>query len=67
MANGTLQGKEQFRFKCYLLEILCYHAQLRLKSAPQKLNLVIAKAISIAYTQAYSCKCSCLFPHIYVQ
>ena len=67
MVNGRLQGKEQFRFKCYLLETLCYHTKLRLKRAPQRLNLVIAKAISTAYTQDYSCKCPCMFPHIYVQ
>ena len=42
------------------------HANMHLKSAPQKLNFVMAKAISKSYTLDCSCKCSCTFPHSYV-
>ena len=40
---------------------------IRLKSAPQKVNFVIAKATSKSYTLDCSCKCPCRFPHSYVQ
>ena len=46
MANERLQGKEQFHSKNYLLEMPRSHAKMRLKSALQKLNFVMAKAIS---------------------
>ena len=39
MANENLQGEEQFHFKNYLLEMP------RLKSATQKVNFVMAKAL----------------------
>ena len=39
MANEKLQGEEQFHFKNYLLEMP------RLKSATQKVNFVMAKAL----------------------
>ena len=45
MASERLQGEEQFHSKNYLLEIPCSHVKMRLKSAPQKLNFVMAKAI----------------------
>ena len=45
IANERLQGEEQFHSKNYLLEKLCSHAKMRLKSAPQKLNIAMAKAI----------------------
>ena len=45
MANERLQGEEQFHFKNHLLEMYRSHAKMRWKSAPQKLNFVIAKAI----------------------
>ena len=45
MVNERLQIKEQFHSKNYLLEMPRSHAKMRLKSAPQKLNLVIAIAI----------------------
>ena len=32
------QGEEQFHAKNYLLEMSCFHAKMRLKGAPQKLN-----------------------------
>ena len=41
------------------------HANMHLKSTPQKLNFVMAKAISKSYTLDCSCKCSCTFPHSY--
>ena len=41
------------------------HAKMSLKSAPQKLNFVIAKAISKVYTLDCSCKCLCTFPVSY--
>ena len=50
MANERLQGKEQFYFKNCFSEMPPSHAKMRLKSAPQKLNLVIAKATSKSYT-----------------
>ena len=57
--------KEQFHSKNYLLEIPRSHAKIRLKSASQKLNFVMAKAISKSYTLDISCKSSCTFPHSY--
>ena len=65
MANGRLQGKEQFHSKNYLLEMPRSHAKMCFKSAPQKLNLVMAKAIPKSYTRDCSCKYSCTFPHSY--
>ena len=49
MANEKLQGEEQFHSKNYLLEMHRSHAKMRLKSAPRKLNFIIAKAISKSY------------------
>ena len=46
MANGRLQGEEQFHSKNFLLEMPFSHTKMRLKSAPQKLNFLMAKAIS---------------------
>ena len=65
MASERLQGKEQFHSKNYLLEMPRSHAKMHLKSAPQKLNFVMAKAISKSYTPDFSCKCSGTFPHSY--
>ena len=65
MANERLQGEEQFHSKNYLLEMLCSHVKMRLKSAPQKLNFVMAKAISKSYTLDCRCKYLCTFPHSY--
>ena len=42
--------KEQFHSKNCLLEMSRSHAKMRLKSAPQKLNIVMAKGISKSYT-----------------
>ena len=50
MASERLQGEEQFHSKNYLLEMPRSHAKMRLKSAPQKLNFLMAKAISKSCT-----------------
>ena len=65
MTNERLQGEEQFHSKNYLLEIPPFHAKMLLKSAPQKLIFVVAKAISKSHTLDCSCKCPCTFPHSY--
>ena len=57
MASERLQGEEQFHTKNYLLEMSRFHAKMRLKSAPQKLNFLMAKAIS----KSCSLDCSCIF------
>ena len=49
MANERLQGEGQFHSKSYLLKMLRCHAKMRLKSALQKLNFIIAKAIRMLY------------------
>ena len=50
MTSERLQGEEQFHSKNYLLEMPRSHAKIRLKSAPQKLNFLMAKDISKSYT-----------------
>ena len=60
MANERLEGEEQFHSKNYLLEMPRSHAKMYLKSAPQKLNFVMVKAISKSYTLDCSCKCPCI-------
>ena len=65
MASERLQGEEQFHSKNYLLEMSRSHAKMRSKSEPQKLDFVMAKAISKCYTLEYSCKYPCTFPHSY--
>ena len=65
MASERLQGEEQFHTKNYLLEMSRFHAKMRLKSAPQKLNFLMAKAISKSCTLDCSCKYLCTFPHSY--
>ena len=49
MENERLQGKKQYHSKNCLLKIPRSHAKMHLKSTPQKLNFVIAKAISKSY------------------
>ena len=61
-ASERLQGEEQFYTKNYLLEMSRFHAKMRLKSAPQKLNFLMAKTIS-SCTVDCSCKCPCTFTH----
>ena len=55
MANERLQREEQFHSKNYLLEMPCFHVKMRLKSAPQKLDLLMTKAISKSCTLDCSC------------
>ena len=50
MTSERLQGEEQFHSKSYLLEITCFHGKMRVKSVPQILNFVMAKAISKSFT-----------------
>ena len=57
MASERRQGEEQFHSKNYLLEIPRFHAKMRLKSAPQKLNILMTKAISERCSLDCSCKC----------
>ena len=63
MSSERLQGEEQFHSKNYLLEMPCFHAKMRLKSAPQKLNFLMEKATSKSCTLDCSYKCPCTFPH----
>ena len=65
MTNEKIQGEEQFHSKNYLLEMPRSHTRIPLKGAPQKLNFVMAKAISKSYSLDCSCKCPCRFPHSY--
>ena len=67
MASERLQGEEQFHSMNYLLEIPCSHAKVHLKSAPQKLNFLMTKAISKSCTLDCSCKSPSTFPHSYAQ
>ena len=60
-----IQGEEQFHSKNYLLEMPFSHAKMRLKSVPQKLNFLMAEALSKSCTLDYSWKCLCTFPHSY--
>ena len=66
MANERLQGEEQVHSKNYLLEKPSSHVKMHLKSAPQKLNFVMTKAISKLYKLDCSCKSTLTFPHGYV-
>ena len=65
VVNERLQGEGQSHSKNYLLEMYLFYAKIRLKSAPQKLNLVIPKAVSKSYTLDCSWKYPCTFPHSY--
>ena len=55
MASERLQGDEQLHSKNYFLEMPRSHAKMRLKSALQKLNFLMAKDISKSYTLDCSC------------
>ena len=67
MANEILQREEECHSKNYVLEMRRPHDKIRLKSAPQKLNFVMEKAISKSYTLDCNCKCPCTFPHSYAE
>ena len=58
-------GEEHFHIKNYLSETTPSQGKMHLKSALQKLNLLMAKAISKSYTQNCSQHCPCTFPHSY--
>ena len=45
IANERIQVEEKFLSKNYLLEMFGSNTKMRRKSAPQKLNFVITKAI----------------------
>ena len=69
MANERLQGDKQLHSKNYPLEMPRSHTKMRLKSAPQKLNFLIAKDISKSYTldiivHVDALKCFCIVTHI---
>ena len=59
--------KERSNFipRTTFFEMPSSHAKMCLKSASQKLNFVMAKAVSKSYTLDCSCKCPCTFPHGY--
>ena len=67
MVSERLQGEQQFHSRNCLLEMPRFHAKTRLKSAPQKLNFLMAKAISKRCTLDCSCKYPCTFPQNYAQ
>ena len=46
VASKSLQEEEQYHSKNCLLEMPCSHAKMCLKSAPQKLNFLVAKLYS---------------------
>ena len=46
MTSERLQEERQFHSKNYFLEMSRFHAKMRLKSAPQKLNFLMEKATS---------------------
>ena len=55
MASERLQGKGQFHSKNCLLEMPRFHAKVCLKSVPQKLNFLMANALSECCTLDCSC------------
>ena len=65
IANERLLGEKQFHFKNCLFKMARSHAKMPLNSAPQKMNFVMAKAISKSFTLDSSCKWPCTFPHSY--
>ena len=67
LASERLEREEQFHSKNYLLEMPRFPAKMHLKKAPQELSLLMAKAISKSCTLDCSCKCPCMFRHIYAQ
>ena len=50
MTNERLQEEKKFDSKNYVLKMSRSHGKIGLKSAPQKLKFVMAKAISKSYT-----------------
>ena len=62
MTSARLQGRNNYIRVTTFFEMPRFNAKMRLKSAPQKLNFLMAEAISKSYTLV-SCKCPCTFPH----
>ena len=62
MASERLQAEEQFHSKNYVLEISRSHAKMCLKSAPEKLNFLMAKDMSKSYT--LDCSCTLMPLHV---
>ena len=60
MANKTIQKEQEFQSRNNPSEMPGSHTKMRLKSALQKLNFVMAKAVSKSYTL----DCS-MFSHSY--
>ena len=60
MASESLQGEKQLHFKYYF-----YKCFIPMKSAPQKLEFLMVRAISKSYTLDCSCKSPCAFTHRY--
>ena len=54
MASERIQAEKQFHSNNYLLDMSRSPAKMRLKSTPQKLNFLIAEAISKSYTLYFS-------------
>ena len=67
MASEKLEREELFHAKNYFLKMSLFHAKMRLKSVPQKLNFLMENATSISYTLSRSYKCPCTFPNSYAQ
>ena len=67
MTSKRLQGEEQFHTKNCLLEMSRFHANIRLKSAPQKWHFLMAKAISKSCALDCSCKSPSTFLQSYAQ
>ena len=63
LTNERLQEEGQFYCNNYLLEMTRSHAKMRLKSAQQNLNFVMAKIISKRFTLGCSYKFPCRFPY----
>ena len=66
MGNKRIQGEAKFHCKNHLSQMSRSHAKMRLKNTPQKLNFVMANAMSKCYTLDCSWKCPYTFSHSYV-
>ena len=53
--------RNYFSLKNHILEVPPSHAKIRLKSAPQKVNFLMAKSIRKSYKLTCSHKCPCTF------
>ena len=67
MASERLQEEDKFHSKNYHFKMPCFHAKMCLKSAPKKLNFLMAKTLPRRCTLDRSCKCPGTFPHINAQ